>query len=99
MAKITRDDVLKLAQLSRLSLSEEEIESLSGELTEILEYVEQMGKIDVTGLKPTNQVSGNENVMREDEVRDYGYEPRDLLNNVPNGNVEDNHIKVKRMVQ
>lgn len=96
MAKLTRDDVLKLAQLARLELSEDEIKEFSEELTEILQYVEQLQSVDVKGLKPTNQVTGLTNVTRPDEVRDYGYEAGDLLKNVPA--VKDNQIKVKRML-
>lgn len=96
MTKLTRDDVLKLAQLARLKLSDEEVEEFAGEFSEILAYVEQLQSVDTEGLKPTNQVSGNVNVMRDDVVKDYGYDPKDLLKNVPA--VEDDHIKVKRMV-
>lgn len=96
MTKLTRDDVLKLAQLARLKLSDEEVEEFAGEFSEILAYVEQLQSVDTEGLKPTNQVSGNVNVMRADVVKDYGYDPKDLLKNVPA--VEDDHIKVKRMV-
>ena len=96
MADLTRDDVLKLAQLARLSLSEEEIGRYSRELSEILHYVEQLQAVDVSGLQPTNQVTGLTNVMREDEIRDYGYSPQALLKNVPN--VQANQIKVKRMI-
>jgi aspartyl-tRNA(Asn)/glutamyl-tRNA(Gln) amidotransferase subunit C len=96
MTKLTRDDVLKLAQLARLNLTDEEIEEFTREFADILEYVEQLQAVDTEGLTPTNQVSGNVNVMRDDEVRSYGYEPKDLLQNVPT--VEDDHIKVKRMV-
>ena len=96
MAKLTRDDVLKLAQLARLDLSDAEVEEFRTELSEILQYVEQLQDIDVKGLKPTNQVTGLTNVTREDEVKDYGYETADLLENVPA--VKANLIKVKRML-
>lgn len=96
MAKLTRDDVLKLAQLARLDLTDEEVEEYSAELSEILQYVEQLGSVDVTGLKPTNQVTGLENVTRADEVRDYGYEVADLQKNLPAS--KDNQIQVKRML-
>ena len=96
MAKLTREDVLKLASLARISLSDEEVEEFSEELSAILQYVEQLSNVDVVGLKPTNQVTGLTNVMREDEVKDYGYKPLDLLKNVPA--VENNQIKVKRMI-
>lgn len=96
MADLTRDDVLKLARLARLDLSAEEIERFARELTEILHYVGQLQAVDVGSFKPTNQVTGLTNVMRDDEVIDYGYAPKELLKNVPH--VQDDHIKVKRMI-
>jgi aspartyl-tRNA(Asn)/glutamyl-tRNA(Gln) amidotransferase subunit C len=96
MADLTRDDVLKLARLARLDLTDEEIELYSKELTEILHYVEQLQAVDVSGLEPTNQVNGLTNVMRKDEVVDYGYAPKELLKNVPH--TQDDQIKVKRMI-
>ena len=96
MAQLTREDVLKLASLARISLSDEEVDEFSEELSAILQYVEQLSNVDVSGLAPTNQVTGLTNVMREDEVIDYGYAPLDLLKNAPA--VQDNQLKVKRMI-
>jgi aspartyl-tRNA(Asn)/glutamyl-tRNA(Gln) amidotransferase subunit C len=96
MAKITRDDVLKLAHLARLELSEEEIAEFRGELSEILGFVEKLNELDTDGLEPTHQVTGLTNVWREDEIRDYGYEPAVLLENVIE--VKDNQIVSKRMI-
>ncbi len=96
MADLTRDDVLKLARLARLSVTDDEIEKYRAELSEILKYVEQLQSVDVTGLKPTTQVTGLKNVMREDEIVDYGVSPDDLLRGVPH--VEGRQIKVKRMI-
>lgn len=96
MAKLSRDDVLHLAQLARISLSDDEVNEFSEELSAILQYVEQLSDVDVSGLKPTNQVTGLTNVMRDDVVQDYGYKPQELLKNVPT--VQDNQLKVKRMI-
>jgi aspartyl-tRNA(Asn)/glutamyl-tRNA(Gln) amidotransferase subunit C len=96
MAKLTREDVLKLAALARISLSDDEVAEFSEELSAILQYVEQLSSVDVHGLEPTNQVTGLTNVMREDKVKDYGYAPLDLLGNVPR--TQDNMLKVKRMI-
>lgn len=85
-----------MAQLARLTLTDGEVEEFQGELSEILQYVEQLQQVDISGLKPTNQVTGLTNVMRDDKVRDYGYAPHDLLKNVPD--VQDDMIKVNRMV-
>ena len=97
MAKLTREDVLKLARLARLDLSDDEVTEFTAELSEILQYVEQLQAVDVSGLEPTNQVTGLTNVMREDKVKNYGYEPAELLKNVLT--IQDGQIKVKRMVR
>jgi aspartyl-tRNA(Asn)/glutamyl-tRNA(Gln) amidotransferase subunit C len=68
MSKLTRDDVLKLAQLARLDLTDDEVEEYSTELTEILQYVEQLSAVDVKGLDPTNQVTGLTNVTRGNSI-------------------------------
>lgn len=96
MAKLSRDDVLKLARLSRLRLSEEEITQFQTEISAILGYVEQLSSVDTTGLEPTSQVTGLTNVMRQDEVIDYGTTPEDLLKNAPA--TEKNQFKVKRVL-
>jgi aspartyl-tRNA(Asn)/glutamyl-tRNA(Gln) amidotransferase subunit C len=96
MTELTREDVLKLAKLARLSLTDEEVEEFRHELSDILGYVQQLQDLDVTGLEPTTQVSGLKNVMRDDVIRDYGIDKADLLRNVPH--VEDEQIKVKRMI-
>lgn len=96
MADLTRDDILKLASLARIDLTDEEVAEFSDELSAILKYVEQLESIDVAGLEPTSQVTGLVNVTRQDEVVDYGYAPLDLLKNTPE--VEDDQIKVRRMI-
>lgn len=96
MADLTRDDIIKLAGLARLDLSDAELTEFAGELNAILQYVEQLQQVDVEGLEPTHQVTGLKNVMRDDVVVDYGYAPRDLLKNVPS--VEANQLRVKRMI-
>ena len=96
MAALTRDDVLKLARLARIELTEAEIEEFTSEFSAILEYVEQLSSVDIEGLEPTSQVTGLTSVMRPDEVRSYGYQAADLRANLPAE--QDDHIKVKRMI-
>lgn len=97
MAKLTREDVLHLAQLAKLELSEEEIGRYVKELGEVLGYVEQLQKVDIGALKPTYQTTGLTNVMREDMVVDLGAVPKKLLKNAP-ALADDGHIKVKRVL-
>ncbi|HEX5797138.1 MAG TPA: Asp-tRNA(Asn)/Glu-tRNA(Gln) amidotransferase subunit GatC [Candidatus Saccharimonadales bacterium] len=96
MSKITRVDVLKLASLSKIKLTDEEVERFVKELDSIVEYVEQINSADITGIEPTDQVTGLQNVMRPDEVIDYGVSSKELLKNAPA--TEKNQIKVKRIL-
>ena len=83
MAKLTREDILKLARLARLKLSDQEVESFRDEIGEILGYVDMLSDVDTDGLKPTYQVTGLQNVTRPDEEINYGAGQRELLKNVP----------------
>lgn len=96
MSKLSRDDVLKLAALSRLKLTDEEVERFRNELSSILEYVEVLNNTQTGGLEPTYQVTGLKNVMREDKEKDYGYKTEDLLKNAPA--IQDNQFKVRRVL-
>ena len=97
MVKLTRDDVLKLAGLAQLDLTDEEIESFQAEISELLQYVEQLQAVDISGFQPTTQVTGLSDVTRPDEEYDYGMSRDDLLSNVPE--VENGQIKVKRVIE
>ena len=78
MSKITTDDVRQLAQLSSLQMSDGEIESIAADIENILNYISQLNELDTTGVEPTYQVTGLENVWRGDEV-DSGDVPREQL--------------------
>lgn len=97
MAKITREDVLKLAWLSKIKLKSNEADRLVKELDEIVKYVEQINEVDVKNLDTTDQVTGLTNVMRRDETIKYQAKPGELLDNAPDK--EKNQIKVKRVLQ
>ena len=93
---ISPEELLKLAQLARLKLTEEEIERLPNELSAILEYVKQLDKVDTSGLEPTYQVTGLMNITRPDDPKDYQAKPAELLKNAPA--TQDNQFKVKRVI-
>ena len=96
MSSITIDDVKRLAQLSALTVSDKEAESLRRQIGDILGYVEQLNEVDTTGLEPTYQVTELENVTRKDEIKDYGVTKEELLQNAPE--TEDGQIKVKKVL-
>ena len=66
---IDREQVLHVARLARLRLSEDEVERMSGELSGILKHVERIAELDLDGVEPTPHVIELENVLRPDEPR------------------------------
>jgi aspartyl-tRNA(Asn)/glutamyl-tRNA(Gln) amidotransferase subunit C len=66
---IDREQVLHVARLARLALSDEEIKRMWGELPAILEHVERMNELDLEGVEPTSHVVALVNVLRPDEPR------------------------------
>jgi aspartyl-tRNA(Asn)/glutamyl-tRNA(Gln) amidotransferase subunit C len=74
---IEREQVLHVARLARLRLSEEEVERMVGELSGVLEHVDRIGNLDLEGVEPTSHVVALENVLRPDEPRPSW--PRDVI--------------------
>lgn len=96
MSTITTNDVRHLAQLSNLQLSDEEIEHLGGDLSNILNYIDQLSELDTTGVEPTYQVTGLENIWRDDEI-ETGYVDRDALLALAPERTEDS-VKVPKVL-
>ena len=66
---IERDQVLHVARLARLRLTEEEIDRMTRELSTILDHIDKIGELDLDGVEPTSHVVELENVLREDVPR------------------------------
>ena len=96
MTQISRDDVLHLAQLSSLELDDSEIDGLRTDISNILGYVEQLDKLDTDGVEPTYQVTGLQNVWRDDSIIEYGISREDLLARAPES--ADNQVKVPKVL-
>ena len=96
MSKITTDDVRQLAQLSSLQMSDGEIESIAADIENILNYISQLNELDTSGVEPTYQVTGLENVWRGDEV-DGGDVPREQLLALT-AEQSDNQVKVPKVL-
>lgn len=95
MTQITRDDVLGLARLSSLALSDDEVDSLTTDIANILTYVDQLKELNTDGVEPTYQVSGRENVWRDDVVQS-AVKRDSLLELAPE--TLDNQIKVPKVL-
>ena len=69
--KITKDEVLYVADLARLNLAEAAIEKFAGQIGEILEYVDKLNEVNTEGVKPTSHAISLTNAFREDEPREH----------------------------
>jgi aspartyl-tRNA(Asn)/glutamyl-tRNA(Gln) amidotransferase subunit C len=95
MSKIGTAEVERIAKLARIGLSPEETSIMSVELGRILEFVEQLQAVDISGTEPTDQVTGLEDVWREDEVKP-SMDREKILANAPAQ--KDGYIVVKRVL-
>jgi aspartyl-tRNA(Asn)/glutamyl-tRNA(Gln) amidotransferase subunit C len=75
-------DVRYTAQLARLHLSEDEIAKFQAQLSQVLEYVEKLKQVDVSGVEPTAHANAIFNVFRKDEARPW-FTPEMALANAP----------------
>ncbi len=66
---IDRDQVLHVAKLARLKVTDDEVDRMAAELSKILEHVETMNELDLEGVEPTSHVVDLTNVLREDVPR------------------------------
>ena len=82
MANITKDEVLHVADLARLRLTEEETVKFTNQLSQIIQYMDQLNELDTTNVTPTTHVAPLTNVMREDEVQP-SLERDQVLKNAP----------------
>ena len=82
MTRISSSDVRKVAQLARLELPEDQIETYTSQLEEILSYVEQLQEIDTQNISPTTRAVEVVNSMRDDLVEVYSSR-EDILNQAP----------------
>ena len=73
---IDRDEVLHVARLARLALSEEEVERMARELSAVLDHIERVSELDLEGVPPTSHVIDVSGALRADEPQPSL--PRDL---------------------
>lgn len=93
---ITREDVVHLAELSNISLAEDQIEPLIKDLDNILGYISQLDELDTDNVEPTYQCFDMQNVWREDEIEEFEAKCEDLL--ALTRESEDNQIKVPKVL-
>ncbi|WP_096201804.1 Asp-tRNA(Asn)/Glu-tRNA(Gln) amidotransferase subunit GatC [Bacillus sp. FJAT-45350] len=96
MARITKDEVKHVANLARLSVTEEEAELFTKQLDAIITFAEQLNELDTEGIEPTTHVLNIQNVLREDEVRE-SLPVEEVLKNAPDQ--QDGQVKVPSIME
>lgn len=93
---VTKDDVRKVARLSRIAVDEAHLDELAGELNTILGWIDQLNEVDVSDVEPLTSVVETKLPMREDVVTD-GNIPDQILANAPR--TEDGFFVVPKSVE
>ncbi len=93
---LSEEQVKHVAVLARLDLSDSEAKKFSGQLSDILSYMEILDEVDTKNVAATSQVTGLENVTRKDEVKKWC--ERDELLACTELPIENNQIKVKPVI-
>ena len=94
--EITREDIRHLADLSDFSMSDQELDDLTGDLKNIVKYISELSELDTENVEPTYQVFEMENVWRDDEIMPQEVE-RDALLNLTTDE-KDNQIKIPKVL-
>ena len=79
---VDKDTVLRIARLARIRITQEESEALSGELSNILDWVEQLGEVDTDQVPPMTSVVAMRPNLREDALADGGIR-EEIVKNAP----------------
>jgi aspartyl-tRNA(Asn)/glutamyl-tRNA(Gln) amidotransferase subunit C len=79
---IDRETARRVAHLARIAVAEDQLDTLAGELSNILGFMEQLNEVDVDGVEPMTSVTPMRLKRRVDEVSDGGYQDK-ILSNAP----------------
>jgi aspartyl-tRNA(Asn)/glutamyl-tRNA(Gln) amidotransferase subunit C len=88
--------VRRIAHLARIAVADAEVEHLKNELNAMLDFVEQLSEVDITGVEPMTSVTPMAMKMRADAVTDGGI-PDDIVRNSPAS--EDHFFLVPKVVE
>ncbi len=93
---ITKDTILKIANLAKISITSDETEKLESEISSIISWVETLNEVDTDNIEPMTNSLQSSLRMREDEVND-GNKTKDILLNSPTE--DDNFFVVPKVIE
>jgi len=94
--ELSKKEVEHIANLARIELTEAEIAKYGSELSAILDYIDELKKLDITGIEEIGQITGLTNQLAEDKIENCAISQKELLANAPV--VENGQIKVKSVL-
>lgn len=95
---LSKQNIQHIAKLARLDLTEAELEKYGSQLSDVLNYIDQLKEARVAGVEPTAQVTGLKNIFREDDIDDWDKDEIErALKDAPAK--EGHFIKVKRVME
>jgi aspartyl-tRNA(Asn)/glutamyl-tRNA(Gln) amidotransferase subunit C len=96
MSRINKDQVKHVAHLARLAISEEEAETFTKQLDDIITFAEQLNELDTENVEPTSHVLDMKNVLRKDEPRQW-LTKEEAMKNAPDQ--KDGQIRVPSILE
>ncbi len=92
---LSKEDVLKIAKLSKLEFNDFEIEHFRTDLNKILDHMEELNQIDTSNIEPLFNVSEAKDILRKDEIRE-GQSKKEFLDNAPDK--DENFVIVPKII-
>ena len=94
---LSKEEILNIATLARVGLTDEEVEKYQHDLSEILDYFKKLEELDVSGVEPIGHITGMQDVFRNDKHEDSGsLGKKSIVKNFPEE--KDGQIKVKSVL-
>ena len=94
--ELSREEVLHIARLARVALTEEEITRMSRQLSDLLEHFQNLQQVDTEGVPPTAQSIDIRSVMRDDVIAP-SLSPEEVLSNAPRR--EEDYFRVRAVLE
>jgi len=95
LGMLSKEEVIKIAKLARIELSESEVEKFQKELSLVLEYVNALKEVNTEGVEEVSQVTGLVNVQREDKAVEANNQ-EEIFHEAPG--MKDGYFKVKAIL-
>jgi len=93
---MTTDEILKIAKLAKINLSQKEAEKFAGEFSRILDFFKILEKVDTENVAEISQISGIKNIFRADKIEKFA--AADEILGCSKNEIENNSIKIPKII-